>query len=120
MLEFNKQLYCHHCMAHRMNLVFSNSMKMFTSFHNVEKLANRLYKVCFLILSSFLLLIDILLILLKYFHLFQFYSVSHKRSNSLADFLKMENDANFHLSYVFDVRFVKTFHVWSSNSTMSK
>lgn len=66
-------------MAHRFNLVFGNSMKMFTSFHNVERLANKLYR---------------------------FYSVSHKRSNSLADFLKMENDSRFHLSYVFDVRWV--------------
>ena len=71
-------IYTQRCAAHRDYSVFGNSMKLFKSFANVETVCNFAY---------------------KYFH------VSHKRENSLREFLEVEEEDMFSLSYIFSGMF---------------
>ena len=67
------------CFAHRDHTAFGNSMKKFKSFANVEIVCNFAY---------------------KYFH------VSHKREQSLKEFLEVEDEDMFHLVYIFTGMFL--------------
>ena len=71
----NDGIFTLRCFAHRDHTSFGNSMKKFKSFANIEVVCNFGY---------------------KYFH------VSHKREQSLKEFLEVEDEDMFHLSYIFD------------------
>lgn len=64
-----------------MELIFGGAMKRFETFKNIEKYVNRLYS---------------------------FYKKSHKRNNSLRDFLKAQSKTPFSLSKIFDIRWVSS------------
>ena len=72
----------HHCLSHRYDLVTDNAMEGFSIFNYFDSAMRALYS---------------------------FYSVSHKRMNSLLEFLKFVNMPKFRLAAIFDVRWIASF-----------
>ena len=74
----------HHCLAHRYDLMTENSMKGFSMFDYFEKGLKSAYS---------------------------FYHTSHKRQNSLNQFVKEINEPKFRLATIFDVRWISSFRI---------
>ena len=68
----------HHCLSHRYDLVTDNAMEGFSIFNYFDSAMRGLYS---------------------------FYSVSHKRMNSLIEFLNFVNMPKFRLAAIFDVKY---------------
>ena len=72
----------HHCLSHRYDLVTDNAMEGFSIFNYFDSAMRALYS---------------------------FYSVSHKRRNSLHEFLDFINKPTFRLNAIFNVRWIASF-----------
>ena len=72
----------HHCLAHRFDLITDNAMEKFSIFNYFDSAMRSLYS---------------------------FYSVSHKRLNSLKEFLKAIHMPKFRLGAIFNVRWIASF-----------
>ena len=74
----------HHCLSHRYDLMTEGAMKKFAMFDYFEKGLKSTYS---------------------------FYHVSHKRQNSLNEFVKEINEPKFRLATIFDVRWISSFRI---------
>ena len=74
---FGPKLITHHCLNHRIELVFGHAMDQYDSFHEIESMVNKIYS---------------------------FYKRSGKTFGSMNDFLDNEELRHFSLNYIHKIR----------------
>ena len=80
---FGPKLITHHCLNHRIELVFGHAMDQYDSFHEIESMVNKIYS---------------------------FYKRSGKTFGSMNDFLDNEELRHFSLNYIHKIRWVSSHH----------
>lgn len=80
---FGPKLITHHCLNHRIELIFGHAMDEYDSFNKIEKNVNRIYN---------------------------FYKKSGKTFGSMNDFLDRGQLSHFSLNYIHKIRWVSSHH----------